>query len=61
MQLSKRRAQAVADYLVSTDVDPKKLRVPGRGENDPVAPNDTPENQARNRRVDVMVLGRAKM
>jgi outer membrane protein OmpA-like peptidoglycan-associated protein len=56
MQLSKRRAQAVADYLMSTGVDPKKLRVIGRGKNDPVAPNDTPENRAKNRRVDVVVI-----
>ena len=56
MQLSKRRAQSVADYLVSTGVDPNKLRVLGRGENDPIAPNDTPENRAKNRRVDVVVI-----
>jgi outer membrane protein OmpA-like peptidoglycan-associated protein len=56
MQLSKRRAQAVADYLVSTGVDPNKLRVLGRGENNPIAPNDTPENRAKNRRVDVVVI-----
>jgi len=56
MQLSKRRAQAVADYLVSTGVDPDILRVIGRGENDPIAPNDTPENRAKNRRVGVVVI-----
>jgi outer membrane protein OmpA-like peptidoglycan-associated protein len=41
---------------MSTGVDPKKLRVIGRGKNDPVAPNDTPENRAKNRRVDVVVI-----
>jgi outer membrane protein OmpA-like peptidoglycan-associated protein len=56
MQLSKRRAQAVADYLVSTGVDPAKLRVVGRGANDPIAPNDTSENRALNRRVDIVVI-----
>jgi OOP family OmpA-OmpF porin len=56
MQLSKRRAQAVADYVISTGVDPKKLRVLGRGANDPIAPNDTPENRAKNRRVDIVVI-----
>lgn len=56
MQLSKRRAQAVADYVISTGVDPRKLRVLGRGANDPIAPNDTPENRAKNRRVDIVVI-----
>ena len=56
MGLSQRRAQSVADYLVSTGVDPAKLRVTGRGENDPIASNDTEEGRAQNRRVDIIVV-----
>ena len=56
MGLSKRRAQAVADYLVSTGVDSRKLRVTGRGKNAPIATNDTAEGQALNRRVDIVVI-----
>jgi OOP family OmpA-OmpF porin len=56
MGLSSRRAQAVADYLVSTGVDANKLRVAGRGMNDPIASNDTDEGRARNRRVDIIVV-----
>ena len=56
MGLSKRRAQSVADYLVSTGVDAGKLRVTGRGKNDPIASNDTPEDRAQNRRVDIIVV-----
>jgi outer membrane protein OmpA-like peptidoglycan-associated protein len=56
MGLSKRRAQAVADYLESTGVDPRKLRVIGRGQNNPIASNDTAEGRAQNRRVDVVVI-----
>jgi OOP family OmpA-OmpF porin len=56
MGLSERRAQSVADYLVSTGVDAEKLRVTGRGKNDPVASNDTPEGRAQNRRVDIIVV-----
>jgi outer membrane protein OmpA-like peptidoglycan-associated protein len=56
MGLSKRRAQAVADYLVSTGIDPDKLRVTGRGKNDPIASNDTEEGRALNRRVDIVVI-----
>jgi OOP family OmpA-OmpF porin len=56
MGLSKRRAQSVADYLVSTGVDPDKLRVVGRGENDPIASNETKEGRGENRRVDLIVV-----
>jgi len=56
MGLSKRRAQAVADYLVSTGVDASKLRVTGRGKNAPIASNDTEEGRALNRRVDIIVV-----
>ena len=56
MGLSKRRAQSVADYLVSTGVDAGKLRVTGRGKNDPIASNDTPEGRVQNRRVDIIVV-----
>jgi OOP family OmpA-OmpF porin len=56
MGLSKRRAQAVADYLVSTGVDPDKLRVVGRGANDPIASNDTAEGRQQNRRVGIVVI-----
>ena len=55
--LSKRRAEAVSAYLVSTGVEAKKLRVIGRGENDPIASNDTKEGQAENRRVEIVVIG----
>jgi OOP family OmpA-OmpF porin len=55
--LSKRRAQAVSDYLVSTGVEAAKLRIIGRGENEPMASNDTKEGQAQNRRVEIVVVG----
>lgn len=56
MGLSKRRARAVADYLVSTGVDPAKLRAIGRGEKEPIATNDTDAGRAMNRRVDIFVI-----
>jgi OOP family OmpA-OmpF porin len=55
-ELSLRRAEAVHDYLVATGTPAEKLRFIGRGENDPIAPNDTPEGQALNRRVEVIVV-----
>lgn len=54
--LSKRRAQAVSNYLVSTGVDAAKLREVGRGENAPIASNDTPEGRAQNRRVEIIAI-----
>lgn len=53
--LSLARATAVRDALVSAGVDAALLRVRGHGEQRPVAPNDTPANKARNRRVDLLL------
>ena len=55
--LSTRRAEAAGAYLVSTGVDAARLREIGRGENDPIASNDTKEGQAENRRVEIVVIG----
>ncbi|WP_439100824.1 OmpA family protein [Congregibacter sp.] len=53
--LSKRRAQAAVDYLVSQGVDADQLRAAGRGEADPVASNDSRDGRERNRRVELVV------
>lgn len=54
--LSQRRAQAVADWLVANGgVDRALLVVVGRGESSPAHPNDTDENRQLNRRVVVTV------
>lgn len=57
MRLSERRAQAVADYLISKGVPASAISVYGRGETEPVASNATREGRAQNRRVDVTVSG----
>ncbi len=51
--LSERRANAVKNYLVTLGVDPARLRSNGRGEDSPVASNETDEGRAQNRRVDL--------
>jgi outer membrane protein OmpA-like peptidoglycan-associated protein len=43
----------VVAYLVETGIDPSRLRAQGKGEVFPVAPNDTLEGKARNRRVEL--------
>ena len=52
INLSNRRAQAVLNYLKDAGVDPSRLTAIGYGETKPVAPNDTRENMAKNRRIE---------
>ena len=53
-KLALRRAQAVKDYMVSKRVDPNKIEVEGKGEQDPIASNKTKEGRSQNRRVSVV-------
>jgi chemotaxis protein MotB len=56
-ELSTARATSMVLYLITTHgFDPQKLSASGYGEFRPIAPNDTPENRAQNRRVDLVVL-----
>jgi outer membrane protein OmpA-like peptidoglycan-associated protein len=52
--LSERRAQAVANALMSKGVPADSLRTVGRGKAYPVATNDTPEGRQQNRRVEIV-------
>jgi chemotaxis protein MotB len=56
-QLSLKRAQTVANFLVSQGVNPNLVSAQGRGDADPVAPNDTPQGRAQNRRVELTLAG----
>ena len=56
-QLSLRRAQTVADFLVSQGVNPNLVSAQGSGDADAVAPNDTPQGRAQNRRVELTLAG----
>jgi outer membrane protein OmpA-like peptidoglycan-associated protein len=55
-----RRAAAVARYLAHHGVAYARLRVIGRGAEDPIADNATPEGRERNRRIRFVVLGRCR-
>lgn len=56
-ELSTARATTVVRYLVETyGLPPEHLSAAGYGEWRPVAPNDSPEHRAQNRRVDIVVL-----
>jgi outer membrane protein OmpA-like peptidoglycan-associated protein len=54
--LSEERAKAVQDYLISQGVSQNRLSYKGYGENNPLLPNDSEENKAKNRRTAFKVL-----
>jgi len=57
IDLSKRRANSVVDFLVTNyDFPRDKFIVEGNGPDKPVASNDTDEGRAKNRRTDFEVL-----
>jgi outer membrane protein OmpA-like peptidoglycan-associated protein len=57
--LSERRAQAVADYLVRKGVEANQLGVTGLGETEPLDRAETPEANAKNRRIEFKVAAQA--
>jgi type VI secretion system protein ImpK len=54
--LSQARAEQVKDMLAARTGTPARFTAEGRGDTEPVAPNDTPANRARNRRVEITIL-----
>jgi OmpA-OmpF porin, OOP family len=56
MNLSRERAQAVVNYLISQGVNSSQLEVVPMGESQPIATNDTQEGRAMNRRVEIKVI-----
>ena len=59
-KLSLRRSNAVKAYLVSKGVDKTRIYTEGKGESQPVADNKTKEGRAKNRRVEIEVVGTRK-
>ena len=55
-ELSHKRAHSVYRYLVRKGVAPERLEYQGYGESRPMAPNQTPEGRARNRRTQIEIL-----
>ena len=56
-KLSVRRAEAVKAYLISKGIERNRIYTEGKGEKQPVADNRTAEGRAKNRRVEVEVVG----
>jgi len=56
LRLSKRRAKSVMVYLLEKNIPKSRLISIGYGETKPKYPNDTDENKAKNRRVELKVI-----
>lgn len=55
MELSRRRAAAVADYLARQGIERSRMIVDGRGESEPVSDNASEAGRAQNRRVEMVI------
>lgn len=56
-ELSTARAMNIVKYFIENkNISPTRLSVKGYGEYNPIAPNDTPENRTKNRRVDILIV-----
>lgn len=55
-ELAAARAARVVRLLETKGVSPKRLSAISLGPNDPVAPNDSAENRARNRRIEILLI-----
>ncbi|HEY7236124.1 MAG TPA: OmpA family protein [Gemmatimonadaceae bacterium] len=55
LDLSRRRASAVGSYLIARGVPSARIETAGRGESEPIAPNDTDADRQKNRRVEVAI------
>ena len=56
-ELSTARAVQVLKYFITAGkIEPQRLSAVGYGEAKPVSPNDTPENRAKNRRVEIVLV-----
>lgn len=56
LELSERRAQSAANYMVSQGLDRSRIDIEGLGEEEPIANNSTESGQQENRRVEVAIF-----
>jgi len=56
LRLSERRAQSASTYMVSQGLPASRIQIVGRGENEPIAGNDTDAGRQKNRRIEVAII-----
>jgi OOP family OmpA-OmpF porin len=56
LELSRRRAEAVEEYLIEKGIPENRIVAKGYGKENPIASNDTEEGRAENRRVEFVVI-----
>jgi len=61
LELSKKRADSVGNYLTTQDIKSERLQTEGQGQAHPVATNDTEAGRAQNRRVEVAIWANEKL
>jgi outer membrane protein OmpA-like peptidoglycan-associated protein len=61
LDLSRKRAQSVSNYLATLGVAPMRFTIMGYGESQPIASNDTDEGRQLNRRVEVAIYANEKL
>lgn len=54
--LSTARAVEVVNFMIGSGMEPKRLSAAGYADQSPVAANDTPENKAKNRRIEITLV-----
>ena len=52
-KLSQKRVDSIRDYLIEKGINPNRIVAKGHGSSKPIAPNDTAEGRAMNRRVEI--------
>jgi len=57
LKLSANRAQAVAEYLIESNISEKRISFEGFGSSKPVASNETEGGRSKNRRVEIVIAG----
>ncbi|MDR1416729.1 MAG: OmpA family protein [Prevotellaceae bacterium] len=55
MRLSRKRAEAAAAYLQQAGISAKRISIDAYGQSQPLAPNTSEQNRAKNRRVEISI------